>query len=507
MFKYRSYGLALCSLGLLLNSCRLPAVTTMDPVTGKLPSAFMQPHNENDRTAAGDASDPFHPGAMGNANVSDVTGDTVSMAAAPYRQLFNDPNLVNLIDTALRNNQELQRTLQEIEIARNDIRFRQAALLPAAVVGVGAGVEKVGRYTSQGAGDATTDIKPGKPFPDPLGDFVIGVSAHWEADIWNKLHTARKAAVSRYLASIEGKNFVITNLVAEVAESYFDLVGLDHQLAIIRRNIAIQQNALEIVRIQKEAARATELAVKKYEAEVLRTRSLEFDIRQRITVAENKINFLLARYPQPVVRDTTAFMMELPALVKTGIPSQLLENRPDVRQAELQLQAAKLDVQVARAEFYPSLGISAGAGFQAFNPRYLLRTPESLLYNLVGDLAQPLINRNAIKAEFRTANARQLQVLYDYQKTVLNAYLEVANELANMDNLGQNYGLKLQQVSALNQSNEVALDLFKYARADYFEVLMTQRDVLEAKLELAETRQEQYAAVVQVYRELGGGWR
>ena len=477
MYKLKIKGaIGLVSLCLAVASCRVPAIVATPPQK-PVPASF--------GTAA----------------------DTTNMAAVEWRRLFTDPYLVTLIDTALKNNQELLTTLQEIEVAKNDIRFRHGALLPNAAIVAGAGVEKVGRYTSQGAGDATTEIKPGKPFPDPLGDFMIGVTANWEADIWNKLHTARKAAVTRYLSTVEGKNFVTTNLVAEVANSYFELVALDHQLAIVKRNIGIQQDALGIVQIQKEAARATELGVKKFEAEVLRTRSLEFDIHQQITVTENRINFLLARYPQPVVRDTTEFMTRLPAAIQAGVPSQLLENRADVRQAELDLQAAKLDVKVARAEFFPSLGISAGVGFQAFNPTYLLRTPESLLYSLVGELAQPLINRNAIKAEFSSANARQLQSLYNYEKTVLNAYMEVANGLSDVDNLGKDYDLKLQQVGALNKSIEVALDLFKYARADYFEVLMTQRDVLEAKLELVETRKEQFNAVVNVYRDLGGGWK
>ncbi|RYY57407.1 MAG: TolC family protein [Chitinophagaceae bacterium] len=477
MFKtIRIFIGAFAATALLLGSCKVPAIVAT-PDQKAMPSTF--------------GSDP----------------DTTHVAATQWRQLFTDPYLVMLIDTALKNNQELLTTLQEIEIAKNDTRVRRAQILPNAAIVAGAGVEKVGRYTSQGAGDATTEIKPGKEMPDPLPDFMIGVVGNWEADIWNKLHTANKAAVSRYLATVEGTNFVKSNLVAEVANSYFELVALDHQLAIVKKNIGIQENALEIVKIQKDAARATELGVKKFEAEVFRTRSLEFDIHQQITVTENRINFLLARYPQAVTRDTTEFMTDLPTMVKSGIPSQLLENRPDIRQAELELEAAKLDVKVARAEFYPSLGIRAGVGFQAFKPAYLFRTPESLLYSLAGELAQPLINRTAIRAEFSSASARQLQALYNYQKTVLNAYFEVANELSGIDNLGKDYDLKLQQVAALNKSIEVSLDLFKYARADYFEVLMTQRDVLEAKLELVETRQQQFNAIVNVYRGLGGGWQ
>ncbi|KFF10665.1 TolC family protein [Flavobacterium hydatis] len=435
------------------------------------------------------------------------TKDTTNMSAIKWNNYFKDKNLVDLIDVALKNNQELNITLQEIEIAKNDIRVKKGLLLPTVGVRAGAGVEKVGRYTSQGAGDASTEITPGRETPDPLGDFTISAYANWEVDIWKKLRNSKKAAVSRYLATVEGKNFVITNLIAEVADSYYELLALDSQLEIVKQTIKLQTNALEIVKVQKQAARATELGVQKFQAEVLTSKSMEFEILQKIKEAENKINFLLARYPQEVKRGNSNFLTLLPSSVSSGIPSQLLANRPDVKQAELELVAAKLDVKVARAEFYPSLDISAAIGVQAFKPSYLFTMPESLLYSLAGDLAAPLINRNAIKAEFASANARQLQALYNYDRTVLNAYLEVSNQLSKIDNLQKGYDLKSQQVDALNKSIDVSNDLFKSARIDYFEVLMTQRDALEAKLELVDTKKEQLNAAVYIYKDLGGGWK
>jgi NodT family efflux transporter outer membrane factor (OMF) lipoprotein len=433
--------------------------------------------------------------------------DTTNIAALPYRKFFTDQNLVSLIDTALQRNQELQVTLQEIEIARNDIKFRQQPLLPQIGVRGGIGVEKVGRYTSQGAGDATTEIKPGKEMPDPLGDFTVAAFANWEVDIWHKLHNSKKAAITRYLSSVEGRNFVITNLVAEIANSYYELLAFDNQLTIVRQNIALQKDALEIVKVQKEAARVTELAVRKFEAEVLKTQSLEFDLLQNIKVTENRINFLLGRFPQPIVRDTSNLVNVVPAVVNSGIPSQLLINRPDIKQAELELAAAKLDVKIARAEFFPSLGLSAAVGLQAFSPTYLFRLPESILYNLAGEMVGPLINRNAIRAEFNNANARQLQALYNYQRSIVNAYMEVSNQVSNINNLEKSYDMKSKQVEALTTSIGISNDLFKNARADYLEVLMTQRDALEAKLELVETKKDQLSAVVNIYRNLGGGWK
>lgn len=432
--------------------------------------------------------------------------DSINTAPMKWKEFFIDPYLQALIDTALKNNQELNITLQEIAISRNEIRARQGEYQPFVGLKAGTGVDKVSRYTNIGAMEANTDIKPGKKMPEPLSDFFLGAQASWELDIWHKLRNARAAAVTRYLASREGRNFVLTNLVAEVANSYYELLALDNQLEIVKQNIELQSNALKIVKLQKEATRATELAVRKFEAEVLKTKSLQYSILQQITETENRINLLLARYPQPIPRSSQAFTSLVPNAVHAGIPSQLLANRPDIKQAELELAAARLDVGVARAQFYPSLGISAALGYKAFNPAYLIKTPESLLYSLAGDLMAPLVNRNAIKATYYSANAKQIQAVYKYERTILNAYLEVANQLSNIDNLEKSYDLKSKQVVALTQSIDIANNLFQYARADYLEVLMTQRDALESKLELIETKKQQLNAVVNVYRALGGGW-
>ncbi|ASZ12532.1 TolC family protein [Chitinophaga pendula] len=432
--------------------------------------------------------------------------DTFSIGAVKWKEYFTDPYLTTLIDTALKNNQELNITLQEIEIARNEIRARKGEYLPFVGIKGGTGLEKVGRFTSRGAAEEQLEIAPEKRTPDPLPDYMLSLYATWEVDIWHKLHNAKKAAVTRYLSTVEGKNFVITNLIAEIANSYYELLALDNQLDIVKKNIEIQSNALEIVRLQKEATKVTELAVRKFEAEVLKTKSLQYDIQQQIIEIENRINFLVGRYPQPIQRSNLAFDAIVPNVIHAGIPAQLLANRPDIRQAELELTAAKLDVKVAKAQFYPSVGISAAVGYQAFNPSYLLRTPASILYSLAGELVAPLVNRNAIKATYYSANAKQIQAVYNYERTVLSAYTEVINQLAKLGNLEKSYDLKARQVQALTQSIDISNDLFRSARADYMEVLLTQRDALESKFELIETKKQQMNAVVNIYQALGGGW-
>jgi multidrug efflux system outer membrane protein len=435
------------------------------------------------------------------------TQDTVNIAKLVWKEYYKDPNLDSLIDTALKNNQELNITLQEIEVAKSEVRARKGEYLPFVGLRAGAGAEKVSRNTPQGALEHNIEIVPGKENPEPLGDFTVGAFANWELDIWKKLRNAKKAAVSRYLSSVEGKNFMMTNLVSEVANSYFELLALDNQLAIVKQNIEIQNNALEIVKLQKESARVTELAVKRFEAQVLNTKSLQYDIQQKIVETENRINFLVGRFPQPVKRSTEPFDTFVPNAVAAGIPSQLLQNRPDIKQAELDLAAAKLDVKVARARFYPQLGISAGVGYQAFNAQYLFKTPQSLMYSLAGDLMAPLVNRNAIKAAYAGANAKQVQAVYNYERTILNAYVEVVNQLSNISNLEKSYGFKSKEVEALTKSIDISNDLFGSARADYMEVLLTQRDALEARFDLIETKKQQLNAMVNVYRALGGGWK
>ena len=434
------------------------------------------------------------------------TQDSTNTAKTIWKQYFTDPNLLGLIDTALRNNQELNITLQEIEISRNEIQARKGEYLPFVTLGGGAGVEKVSRYTSQGASDDITEIKPGVLTPEILPNTYFGAFASWEVDIWHKLRNARKVAVTNYLASVEGKNFLVTNIVAEIANSYNELMALDNQLDIIKKNIVILTNALSIIRQEKDAAKVTELAVRRFEAEVYKTQSLQYDIQQKITITENKINFLLGRFPQHIQRNSERFNELMPNKVYTGIPAQLLESRPDIRQAELKLEAAKLDITVAKANFYPSLRLGAALGFKSFNPLLLAHIPESLMSSIAGDLMGPLINKNAITAMYRNANAKQIQAVYDYEKTILNAYIEVANQLSNTDNLTKNYDMKNNQVMALTQSTEISLKLFKSARADYMEVLLTQRDVLESRMELIEIRMKQMNALVNTYKALGGGW-
>lgn len=432
--------------------------------------------------------------------------DSTNIADLNWKDYFSDQNLIALIDTALKNNQEFNITIQEIEVSKNEVKARKGEYLPFISLQGGAGLEKEARYTRHGAVDESLEIKPGTPFPEPLTDYMAGLYASWELDVWKKLRNAKEAAVSRYLASVEGRNFMVTNLISEIAESYYELLALDNLLDIIQKNIEIQANALKVVKQQKDAARVTQLAVNRFEAQLLNTENLQFEIKQKIVETENRINYLTGRFPQPINRNSASFNNIKIDSIQSGLPSQLLVNRPDIRQAELELGARKLDVKVARANFYPSFSIKAGAGYQAFNPSYLLH-PESILYNLSGDLIAPLINRNAIKATYKNANAQQIQAVYKYEQTILNAYIDVLNQLKKIDNFSESYKTKAREVDILVQSIVISGQLFNSARADYSEVLLTQREALESKMDLIEIKMKQLNAKVNIYRALGGGWK
>lgn len=469
----------------LVQACAIPSAATRSPQV-ELPQQF---------TAGTDTAA--------------TAADTASSALLDWNSFFDDPALAALVETAISNNKEMNILLQRIAMAANEVQARKGEYLPFVGVGAAADTEKVGRFTRNGAVEEQLliDEEEHEHFPEPLANLQAGLQASWELDVWHKLRNATQAAAMEYMASVEGRNFLVTNLVAEVANSYYELTALDNQLANLDQNIRIQQDALEVTRELLNFGRTTSLAVNRFEAEVSKNQSERFAIQQQIVATENRLNLLLGRVPQPIVRSSETLMQREPALVHTGVPSQLLENRPDIRQAELELAAADLNIAVAKANFYPSFAIRAGVGLEAFKSDYLLDTPDSLMYSLSGDVIAPLINRNAIQALYKDATAAQIQAAYEYELAVLSAFSEVSTTVAEIDNLQQNYQLKTTQVAALTASVEVANQLFTSARADYLEVLLAQREALEARSELIETRQKQMSAMVNLYRALGGGWQ
>jgi NodT family efflux transporter outer membrane factor (OMF) lipoprotein len=433
--------------------------------------------------------------------------EAITVASVNWREYFTDNNLQNLLDEAVKNNPDLQMALQRIEISRSSIKLANGALLPQVSLNVGGSVRRFGLYTMDGAGNSTTQITPGQTIPTNLPDMYLGMQSSWEIDIWEKLRHQRESAISTYLASVEGTNFVISTLVADVASYYTELLALDNELALVQQTITKQQEALEVIQLQKEVGRANELAVQQFHAQLLNTKILEKNIQQQVIEVENKINFLLGSYPKPIKRNKDVFAHELPVQIASGFPSQLLANRPDIREAEFKIQATQFDLQAAKAAFYPNFTITASLGFQAFNPEFLFSSPASIAYSVFGTLVAPIINMNALKAQFNTAQANQLTAMYHYQKTVLNAYVEVANQLVAIENLQQVNLLKTQQNVLLKKSVETSGELYKTARATYLEVLLAQQNALQSNIELIGVIKQQRLSAINIYKALGGGWK
>jgi NodT family efflux transporter outer membrane factor (OMF) lipoprotein len=432
--------------------------------------------------------------------------DRATSASIKWDEFFHDSDLLHLIDTALANNKEVKIMLQRMNMAQNEIKERKGEYLPFVGLAAGADVEKVGHYTRDGAAERSLEIIEGEEIPEYLGNYQFGLYSTWEIDVWKKLRNSAQVAALEYMASREGKNFLVTNLVAEIAHSYYELVALDNQLVNLEQNIRLQEQGIQVIQQLKQYGRANLLAIKRYEGEVSKNKAEIYQIMQEIVEVENSINLLLGRPPQPIRRSSGGFLEFAPNLIQTGIPSQLLQNRPDIRKAELELTAAQLNIDVARANFYPSFEIKAGYGYEAFQSKYLF-SPESMTVSLAGEIMAPLVNRQAIKAQYKNANARQIQAAYEYEQTIINAYTEVANKMSNIENLEKQFQLKSDQVSALSESVELVNQLFQSARAEYLEILLTQREALEARMELIELKQKQIVATVDLYRALGGGWR
>jgi len=439
-------------------------------------------------------------------------------AGVRVEEFFQDPVLSGLLNEALVGNYELKILAEDIRIASNDFWGRTGDYLPFIRSAFTIGEEKLSEFTPLGVAERELDYLPGRPFPAWPANFIVAANITWEVDIWRQLRNARDATRLRYFATNEGRNYIVTRLVADVAENYYRLMALDARMEKLDDIIEFQEESLKFALAAKEAARGTELAVQRFQASVRQYQSEKLIVAQDITETENAINFLLGRYPQKVERHTGNFVDLNPHALNAGLPSQLLQNRPDVRQAERELAAAGLDVRVARVNFYPKLAVAgpmgpggpfSPIGWQAFNVRDLFVTPEAMIANIAGDIVTPLINKRAIQAEYQNANARQLQALYQYQEVILRAFNEVYNSLSRVRRYATSIEIKKEQVTALEQSVQAATDLFQNPRAgaevDYLDVLTAQNDLLEAQIFLIDTKMEQLAAVVNAYQALGGG--
>ena len=417
-----------------------------------------------------------------------------------WRDFFQDSTLQALIDTALQKNQDIKITLQELAIAKSAITLKQGTLLPSITANMGAGVSKVGRYTAEGAGNVGTEITPGHKIPTVIPDLAPTLQLDWTIDLWNKLNSSKKATIERYLASEAGQRVVKSQLISDIAENYYTLLALDYKSAMMQEYISLQKNTVKIAHIQKEADADTQLAVEKFEAELTKAQADEYLLRQSIIETENNLNLLLGRFPQAISHPKVDFLQIPMPTTSYTLSTQLLLQRPEVVEAEHKLKAAKWDVETARKEFLPSFSLSSTIGLNSFNPKYLLKFPESLIFNSLGKITEPFINRKAIQANFSQANALQLEVLYNYNKTLLTAFIETNSLQSKISNLESFYQFKHRQNDYLTKAVSTVQSLYLNNRANYLEVIDSERGQLDCKMELVDAKLQQLFTIINIYR-------
>jgi len=438
--------------------------------------------------------------------------DTASMAEISWKEFFQDEYLIELIDTALKNNPDMQQALYRVEMARANMRLRKNALFPSVDAVAEAGLRKFGFYTMDGIGNYDTNfsdnLKDDERLPDPIPDYFLGLRASWEIDVWGKLKGRKKAAFARFLSSYEGRRLVQTQLVAEVAAAYFELLALDNELTILEKNIALQQESYELVQVQKEGGRATELGVQQMRAILANSKSRKEVVLQQINSRENYLNFLCGSFSAVIERKRNVLEnYPLASTTAVGLPAKMLSLRPDIRSAELNLIAAKGDVKAARAAFLPTLQFSPYVGFQAFDlSKLFVTSPSSVAYGLLGGLTAPLFNQRIIRSNYEQELANKGIEYQEYEKTVLKAWQEVETEMNAQKHLKSRRSLNKEEVEALRLAVDASTELFKAGRANYLDVITSQRSVLDAEITLNSTYLEYLQSVINLYKALGGGW-
>ncbi len=467
--------------GLILTACNVPNQLTQPAVIKDLPASYL-----------------------------DGSADSNSIATTPWKLFFTDPILQQLIDTALAKNIDLLSNDQQIKIAGTYVGMAKALTLPTLEGVINTQVDRYAFYTMNGIGNydlnKSNSITNDMRIPNAVPDLMIGFRSQWELDVWGKLKNMKKSALAKYLGTLQGKLFLQTNIVAEVAYRYYELLGLDFEIDIVRKNILLQQNALEIVKAQKLGGRATELAVLQFEALVYKTKAIEYGVRQQIAETENRLNLLLGRYPQGIERGQGLMELNLPVNVKSGLPANLLLMRPDVNRAMYDLTAAYRDVAAARAMYYPAFNITPYLGFQGFRlPAFL--NAQSIATGIAGNIAAPIFNRKKVRGYYSISEAQAKQTWLGYNKTMQTAVMEVQTSLQGINNLASQYAIKKQEVKELTTAIGTANDLYANGYANYLEVITAQKSLVDAEIELTLMKKVQFQTMVALYRAAGGGWK
>lgn len=421
-------------------------------------------------------------------------------------EVFQSKPLQKLIDSVIMNNYDLKLALQRINISRANWLQSRASQIPQLQATVLPSLRKFGLYTMDGAGNIVTEMEKGKLIPIDLPDFYVGIQSSWEVDLWGKLKESRKAAALRIKTTEEESQLIKTLLVSQTAGWYYDLLAADEELRMLHKTISLQEQALDFIKLQKEAGKVNELAVQQFDAQLLSMRALQIEVEQMIVNLETSIAQIMGKTYHPIERDTVFFNENWVDQLKSGLPSELLINRPDIRMAEWELLASNADVQVARKSFLPSLNLNAMIGVQGYRPGLLGMFPESIAYSLLSGITGPLLNKRNLESNYQRSKASSESAFLNYEKTVIAAFNEVRQHLVQFDKLKNKYEFKNKEAMILSSSIDVSNDLFKTGRANYLDVLLATQRSLLSNIERIRTRKEQLLTITQLYRSLGGGW-
>lgn len=409
-----------------------------------------------------------------------LTNDTISMGALPWREIFTDAPLQTLIQAGIDNNLDLLSTLSKVKIAQSYYLQSKAALLPS--LNLNAQV------------DHSNDTQ-----------YQLGFTTAWELDIWGKLSSTKRASLASLLQTEAGARAVQTSLVATIANYYYQLLSLDKQLRITEQTVENWKSTVITMKALKEAGRVTEAAVVQSEAQQFGAAVTIPDLKQSIKEFENALSVLVGKTPGSVQRSTFDEQQVFQNL-HTGLPAQLLANRPDVQQAELNLRQHFELTNVARAYFYPSLSITGAAGQYASSLETLF-DPSSSLARITAGLLQPIFSKRANKTRLEVANAEQHEALYEFQFTLLTAGQEVSDALSLYQTADEKKAVRANQLDALGKSVEYSQELLENGFANYTEVITARQSLLQAELSSVNDGLQQFNAVVDLYRSLGGGWK
>jgi outer membrane protein, multidrug efflux system len=417
-----------------------------------------------------------------------------SYADQPWWEVFKDDQLKSLIDTALANNYDLAIAISRVEQARQLAAVARSQFLPVVNYSVG---------SSDGKNEFVGTVAPGSS--TTKGAFLAAASVAWEADVWGRIRRLNESARAQYLATEEARRGVMLSLTSEVAQAYFQLLGFDLQLQIAKESTASFDDTLKLFNQRYEGGVASKLDTSRAEAAEAASAAFIPEYERQIALQENVISVLLGSNPHSIIHTAQLLDEIVPPEIPVGLPSALLERRPDVLSAEQQVRAANAEVGVAIANFFPQIGLTALLG-QASTPLSNITAGSANVWSIAANLAGPIYQGGALTAQKRQAVAAWQQAKLQYEETALNAFTDVSNALISR----QKYeAIRIEQarsVTAYQQAVSISLQRYTAGKASYFEVLEAQLQLYPQQNLLAETELNRRLVVVQLYLALGGGW-